>query len=56
MKACTLSVWVTVAAILCPTSVLAAWGSGGESVHLKNVEVLTLYSGKMTKGMFALFD
>lgn len=53
MKVCTLAVWGVVAAMLCPTSVLAAWGSGGESMHLKNVEVLTLYSGKMTKGMFA---
>lgn len=50
MKVCTLAVWGVVAAMLCPTSVLAAWGSGGESMHLKNVEVLTLYSGKETKG------
>ena len=51
----TLVVWGMVTAILCPTSVLAAWGSGGESVLLKSIEVLTLYSSKMTKGMFVLY-
>lgn len=42
--------WGMVVAVLCPACVLAAWGTGGESVHLKSIEVLTLYNGKMTKG------
>lgn len=47
-----LVMWGVAVAMLCPISVLAAWGSGGESVHLKSIEVLTLYSGKMTKGTY----
>lgn len=52
MKGPTLVVWGVVAAMLCPSNVLAAWGSGGESVLLQSIEVLTLYSGKMTKGIY----
>lgn len=33
-----------------PIPVMAAWGTSADSVLLKDIEVLTLYSGKMTKG------
>ncbi|KAG0729562.1 Store-operated calcium entry-associated regulatory factor [Chionoecetes opilio] len=45
MRGPMLAVWGVVA-ILCHGSVEA----GGDSVYLKTLEVLTLYSGKMTKG------
>nr|XP_045602319.1 store-operated calcium entry-associated regulatory factor-like [Procambarus clarkii]XP_045602320.1 store-operated calcium entry-associated regulatory factor-like [Procambarus clarkii] len=36
--------------VLCTVPATAAWGSSDESILLKDVEVLTLYNGKMTKG------
>ncbi|KAG7164455.1 store-operated calcium entry-associated regulatory factor-like [Homarus americanus] len=35
---------------LCPGTVLSAWGFNSGSVLLKDIEVLTLYNGKMTQG------
>lgn len=46
--------WLTPALVLLlcsgPAVVVAAWGQSSDSVHLKDVEVLTLYAGKMTNG------
>lgn len=36
--------------VLGPMGVQAAWGTGGDSILLKDIEVLTLYNGKMTTG------